>query len=55
MSASPASASRRPWPWLTPTPAASSIGTSSRQTCCWTWPAWCGSPISAWPRPRTTD
>ncbi len=31
----------------------SCIGTSSPRTCCWTPKAWCGSPISGWPRVMT--
>ncbi len=33
--------------------AGSCTATSSRRTCCWTPKAWCGSPISAWPRGTT--
>lgn len=40
-------------PWPTLTRAASFTATSSRRTYCWTRPAWCGLPISVWPRRET--
>ena len=49
-----ASASRWRRPSSTPTGRASSIGTSSRRTCCSITAASSGSPTSAWPRSRTS-
>ena len=50
--ASPASASRWPRRWPTPTARGFSTATSSPPTCCWTPRGPCGSPTSGWPRPR---